>query len=60
MVVRTLLGPGSASALKEATWGGAVLDDLWAYPRWRRDGGRLEPIGVTDHVRILPRGTATH
>ena len=35
-------------------WG--RLDQLWAEPRWQDDEGRLEPIHVSDHVTLLPRG----
>ena len=34
----------------------ARLDRLWAQPRWQAADGRLEPIEVTDHVTLLPRG----
>lgn len=34
----------------------AVLDALWAQPRWQDDDGSLRPIEVSEHVRILPRG----
>ena len=32
------------------------LDRLWADPRWQDEHGRAEPIAVSDHVTLLPRG----
>jgi hypothetical protein len=32
------------------------LDRLWAEPRWQSDDGSLNPIEVSDHVTMLPRG----
>jgi len=34
----------------------ALLDRLWADPRWQHDDGALKPIDVSDHVTMLPRG----
>jgi hypothetical protein len=34
----------------------ARLDQLWAEPRWRSEGGNQKPINVSDHVTLLPRG----
>ena len=34
----------------------ALLDALWADPRWQDPDGTLRPIELTDHVRMLPRG----
>jgi hypothetical protein len=34
----------------------ARLDHLWAEQRWQDGDGSLKPIGVSDHVTLLPRG----
>jgi hypothetical protein len=34
----------------------ALLDRLWAQPRWQDDDGSPKPIDVSDHVTMLPRG----
>jgi hypothetical protein len=34
----------------------ARLDELWADPRRLNSDGRLQPIDVSDHVALLPRG----
>jgi hypothetical protein len=34
----------------------ALLDQLWADPRWQHEDGRLRPIDVSEHVALLPRG----
>jgi hypothetical protein len=35
-------------------WG--RLDELWTEPRWRNEDGSHKPIGVSEHVALLPRG----
>lgn len=34
----------------------ALLDSLWANPRWQDADGTLRPIAVRSHIRMLPRG----
>jgi hypothetical protein len=34
----------------------ALLDRLWAEPRWRDEAGGPRPIDVSDHISLLPRG----
>jgi hypothetical protein len=34
----------------------ALLDQLWAQPRWQDANGHPKPIDVSDHVTMLPRG----
>lgn len=34
----------------------ARLDQLWDEPRWQDENGSPEPIDVSDHVTLLPRG----